>query len=67
MELRSVANPAHLHAKAAKVQRPPGGKQHQEALLFTRQSIQGAFRYVSDALIAYRKTQEFRQQQQLPG
>ena len=28
-------------------------------------AIQGAFRDVSDALIAYRKTQEFRQQQQL--
>jgi multidrug efflux system outer membrane protein len=39
--------------------------QRQEALLFYKQSIQGAFRDVSDALIAYRKTQEFRQQQQL--
>jgi multidrug efflux system outer membrane protein len=39
--------------------------QRQEALLFYQQSIQGAFRDVSDALIAYRKTQEFRQQQQL--
>jgi multidrug efflux system outer membrane protein len=39
--------------------------QRQEALLFYQQSIQGAFRGVSDALIAYRKTQEFRQQQQL--
>jgi multidrug efflux system outer membrane protein len=38
--------------------------QHQEALLFYQQSIQGAFRDVSDALIAYRKTQEFRQQQE---
>jgi multidrug efflux system outer membrane protein len=39
--------------------------QRQEALLFYQQSIQGAFRDVSDALIAYRKSQEFRQQQQL--
>jgi multidrug efflux system outer membrane protein len=39
--------------------------QRQEALLFYKQSIQGAFRDVSDALIAYRKSQEFRQQQQL--
>ncbi len=39
--------------------------QRQESLLFYQQSIQGAFRDVSDALIAYRKTQEFRQQQQL--
>ena len=39
--------------------------QQQEALLFYQQTIQGAFRDVSDALIAYRKTQEFRAQQQL--
>jgi len=39
--------------------------QRQEALVFYQQTIQGAFRDVSDALIAYRKTQEFRQQQQL--
>jgi len=38
--------------------------QRQEALLFYQQIIQGAFRDVSDALIAYRKTQEFRLQQQ---
>lgn len=39
--------------------------QQQEALTVYQQTIQGAFRDVSDALIAYRKTQEFRQQQQL--
>jgi outer membrane protein, multidrug efflux system len=39
--------------------------QQQQALLFYQQTIQGAFRDVSDALIAYRKTQEFREQQQL--
>jgi len=39
--------------------------QQQEAVLFYQQRIQGAFRDVSDALIAYRKTQEFRTQQQL--
>ena len=38
--------------------------QQQEALLFYQQIIQGAFRDVSDALIAYRKTQEFRVQQE---
>jgi multidrug efflux system outer membrane protein len=38
--------------------------QQQEALLFYQRTIQGAFRDVSDALIAYRKTQEFRAQQQ---
>lgn len=37
----------------------------QDALLFYQQTIQGAFRDVSDALIAYRKNQEFRMQQQL--
>jgi outer membrane protein, multidrug efflux system len=39
--------------------------QQQEAVLFYQETIQGAFRDVSDALIAYRKTQEFREQQQL--
>ena len=38
--------------------------QQQQALLFYQQTIQGAFRDVSDALIAYRKTQEFREQQE---
>jgi multidrug efflux system outer membrane protein len=39
--------------------------QRQQALLSYQQTIQGAFRDVSDALVAYRKTQEFREQQQL--
>jgi multidrug efflux system outer membrane protein len=39
--------------------------QRQQALLFYEQTIQGAFRDVSDGLIAYRKTREFREQQQL--
>jgi outer membrane protein, multidrug efflux system len=39
--------------------------QQQEVLLLYQQTIQGAFRDVSDALIAYRKTREFRTQQQL--
>ena len=34
-------------------------------MLFYQQSIQGAFRTVSDALVAYRKTREFRTQQEL--
>jgi len=38
--------------------------QQQEALLTYRQTIQGAFRDVSDALIAYQKTQEFREQEE---
>ena len=38
--------------------------QQQEAVLFYQETIQGAFRDVSDGLIAYRKTQEFREQQQ---
>ena len=37
----------------------------QEGMLFYQQTVQGAFRDVSDALIAYRKTQEFREQQKL--
>ena len=38
--------------------------QKQEAVLFYQQTIQGAFQDVSNSLIAYRKTQEFREQQQ---
>ena len=37
----------------------------QTAVLFYQQSIQGAFRSVSDALVAYHKTREFRVQQEL--
>jgi multidrug efflux system outer membrane protein len=37
----------------------------QTALLVYQQSIQGAFRNVSDALVAYRKTREFRVQEEL--
>jgi multidrug efflux system outer membrane protein len=39
--------------------------QQQEFLLRYEQTIQNAFREVSDSLVAYRKTQEFRQQQEL--
>lgn len=39
--------------------------QQQEALLAYQQAIQRAFREVSDALVAYRKNQEFRAQQEL--
>jgi outer membrane protein, multidrug efflux system len=39
--------------------------QRQEALLTYQQIIQGAFRDVSDALIAYKQNQEFRAQQEL--
>ena len=39
--------------------------QREELLLTYQQTIQGAFRDVSDALVAYRKFREFRIQQQL--
>jgi multidrug efflux system outer membrane protein len=39
--------------------------QKEEAVLAYRQTIQQAFRDVSDSLVAYTKNQEFRQQQQL--
>jgi multidrug efflux system outer membrane protein len=39
--------------------------QQQEAVLVYQQSIQQAFREVSDSLIAYRKNQEFRAQEEL--
>jgi multidrug efflux system outer membrane protein len=38
--------------------------QHQQLLLAYQQTIQGAFRDVSDALVAYRKDREFRIQQE---
>ena len=37
----------------------------QTAVLFYQQSIQGAFRSVSDAIVAYHKTREFRAQEEL--
>jgi multidrug efflux system outer membrane protein len=37
----------------------------QEAVLFYQQAIQQSFREVSDSLVAYKKNQEFRQQQEL--
>ena len=39
--------------------------QQQQAVLFYQQTIQQAFREVSDSLVAYRKNQEFRDQQAL--
>ena len=39
--------------------------QQQETVLAYQQTIQGAFRGVSDALVGYRKDQEFRAQQEL--
>jgi multidrug efflux system outer membrane protein len=39
--------------------------QQQEAALFYKQTIQVAFREVSDSLVAYAKDQEFRQQEEL--
>ncbi len=39
--------------------------QQQATLLFYKQTIQGAFRDVSDGLIAYRKSREFRSQEEL--
>jgi multidrug efflux system outer membrane protein len=39
--------------------------QQQEAALFYKQTIQLAFREVSDSLVAYSKNQEFRQQEEL--
>jgi len=40
--------------------------QKQASMLFYQQTIQGAVRSVSDALIAYHKTREFRAQLELP-
>jgi multidrug efflux system outer membrane protein len=39
--------------------------QQQEAVLFYQQTIQQSFREVSDSLVAYKKNQESREQQEL--
>lgn len=70
------SGPAGLWSLAGSVTEPifQGGRlksgvrlaeaQQQEALLTYQQTIQGAFRDVSDALIAYRKNREFRIEQE---
>ncbi|HUA15936.1 MAG TPA: efflux transporter outer membrane subunit [Verrucomicrobiae bacterium] len=68
--------PAGIWTMAASVTQPifEGGRlksnvryaeaEHQQMLLTYQQTIQGAFRDVSNALVAYRKDREFRVQQQ---
>ena len=53
-----TAGKIHSNVKLAEAQ-------HQEELLVYQQSIQQAFRDVSDSLIAYQKDREFREQQEL--
>jgi outer membrane protein, multidrug efflux system len=53
-----TAGKIHSNVKLAEAQQ-------QQALLTYQQTIQNAFRDVSDALIAYRKNREFREQQEL--
>ena len=72
-----ISGPAGLWTIAGAITQPifEGGRlrsnvrlakaQQQEALLTYRQTVQGAFRDVSDALIGYQKDQEFLAQQQL--
>ena len=60
----SVAQPIFTAGKLRSNVRLAEGQQ-QTAVLFYQQTIQGAFRSVSDALVAYRKTREFRAQQEL--
>lgn len=71
------SGPAGLWSFAANLTQPifSGGRirnnvrlteaQQQEALLIYQRNIQQAFREVSDSLVAYRKNQEFRRQQEL--
>jgi len=73
----AVSGPAGFWAAAGSLIQPifDGGRiqsniefaeaQRQEALLVYQQTIQQAFREVSDALVGYRKSQALRQQQQL--
>jgi outer membrane protein, multidrug efflux system len=75
--VRLFSGPAGLWSYSAQLAQPifTAGKIHsnvqlteaqkQQALLTYQQSIQNAFRDVSDALIAYRKNREFREQQEL--
>jgi multidrug efflux system outer membrane protein len=60
----SVAQPAFTGGKLQANVRLAEAQQ-QQALLAYRQTIQNAFRDVSDALVAYQKTREAREQQEL--
>jgi outer membrane protein, multidrug efflux system len=74
--VRLFTSPAGLWNLAGEITQPifSGGKlrsgvrfaeaQQQEALLVYQQTIQQAFREVSDALVAYGRNQEFRRQQE---
>jgi multidrug efflux system outer membrane protein len=75
--VRLFGGPAGLWSYGAQLAQPifTGGRirsnvrlteaQEQQALLTYQQTIQSAFQDVSDALIAYRKNREFREQQEL--
>jgi multidrug efflux system outer membrane protein len=60
----SIAQPIFTAGKIRSSVRLAGAQQ-QTALLVYQQTIQGAFRDVSDSLVAYRKTREFREQEEL--
>jgi multidrug efflux system outer membrane protein len=59
-----LAQPIFTGGKIRSNVRLTEAQQH-EAVLLYQQSIQQAFREVSDSLVAYRKNQEFRSQQEL--
>jgi len=63
--VRSSAPSTHLHGRKNPLHRQTDRAQKQEAVLAYQQTIQQAFRKVSDSLVAYQKNQDFRQQQQL--
>ena len=65
MELWCLTDPANLYGGRLRSEVRLAEARKQTAVLFYQQSIQGAFRSVSDALVAYHKTREFRVQEEM--
>jgi outer membrane protein, multidrug efflux system len=66
VELRRITDSAHLYGGQDPFGSALGrGTSEDTALLVYQQSVQTAFRSVSDALVAHRKTREFREQEEL--
>jgi hypothetical protein len=66
LELRRLTDPANLYrGDRLRSELRLAEARQQTAVLFYQQSIQGAFRSVSDALVAYHKNREFRARQEL--
>jgi len=64
VEFRRLSGAAHLYRGKNSLQCKVHGGREQEAELIYQQTIQQAFRGVSDALVEYRKDREFREEQE---